>query len=67
MNLGLIGFGEVGKSFVKLLKIREELLDWIKLNYIIKSNGGIYNPEGLDIKSIIKIIYVPEFLWWSSG
>ena len=56
MNLGLIGFGEVGKSFVKLLKIREELLDGIKLNYIIKSNGGIYNPEGLDIKSIINHI-----------
>lgn len=30
MNLGLIGFGEVGKSFVKLIKIKEEILDGMK-------------------------------------
>ena len=56
MNLGLIGFGGVGKSFVKLLKIKEELLSEVKLNYIIKSNGGVYNPEGLDINYIIDYI-----------
>ena len=49
LNIALIGFGEVGKSFVKLLQIKKHLLPKnIKLKYIIKSNGGIYNKEGLN-------------------
>ena len=55
MNIALIGFGEVGKSFVKLLQIKKHLLPKnIKLKYIIKSNGGIYNKEGLNIDEIVK-------------
>ncbi|MFR1757536.1 MAG: hypothetical protein ACLSWA_11785, partial [Thomasclavelia spiroformis] len=55
MNIALIGFGEVGKSFVKLLQIKKHLLPKnIKLKYIIKSNGGIYNKEGLNISEIVK-------------
>lgn len=55
MNIALIGFGKVGKSFVKLLQIKKHLLPKnIKLKYIIKSNGGIYNKEGLNIDEIVK-------------
>ena len=55
LNIALIGFGEVGKSFVKLLQIKKHLLPKnIKLKYIIKSNGGIYNKEGLNIDEIVK-------------
>lgn len=56
MNIGLIGFGGVGKSFVKLLKLKKSLLKGCKLKYIIKSNGGVYNPQGLDIDEIINNI-----------
>lgn len=55
INIALIGFGEVGKSFVKLLQVKKDLLPKnTKLKYIIKSDGGIYNKDGLDIDEIIK-------------
>lgn len=55
INIALIGFGQVGKSFVKLLQIKKDLLPKnIKLKYIIKSDGGIYNKDGLNVDEIIK-------------
>ena len=54
-NIALIGFGEVGKSFIKLLQIKKDLLPKnTKLKYLIKRDGGIYNKDGLDIEEIIK-------------
>ena len=39
-NIALIGFGEVGKSFIKLLQIKKDLLPKnTKLKYIIKRDG----------------------------
>ena len=55
LNIALVGFGEVGKSFVKLLQIKKHLLPKnMKLKYIIKSNGGIYDKDGLNIDEIVK-------------
>ena len=61
MNIGLIGFGGVGKSFIKLLVEKEDTLKAKGLNinvkYIIKSNGGVYNKEGINHRSIISEDY----------
>ncbi len=47
MDIGIIGFGGVSKAFIKILIDKENYLkkkNWeIKVKYIIKSNGGIYN------------------------
>lgn len=56
MNIALIGFGGVGKSFIKLLKTKKDLTSELKLKYIIKSSGGIYNKEGLNIEEINEYI-----------
>lgn len=54
-NIALIGFGGVGKSFVKLLQIKRHILPKnLKLKYIIKSDGGVYNKDGLDIDEMVK-------------
>ena len=54
MDIGLIGFGGVGKAFVKLLIEKEDRLKEkglnLNLKYIIKSDGGIYNKEGIKLK-----------------
>lgn len=61
MNIGLIGFGGVGKSFIKLLIEKDENLKKrglsLKVKYIIKSDGGIYNKEGINLKYIVKEDY----------
>ena len=61
MDIGLIGFGGVGKAFIKLLVDKEDTLKAkglnINIKYIIKSNGGIYNKEGINLKSIIRENY----------
>lgn len=56
MNLGIIGFGGVGKAFIELIHSKSELISNFKLKYIIKSNGGLYNSEGLDIEEIYNYI-----------
>ncbi|MGL5314988.1 MAG: homoserine dehydrogenase [Peptostreptococcaceae bacterium] len=56
MNLGIIGFGGVGKAFIELIQSKRELISNLKLKYIIKSNGGLYNSEGLDIEEIYNYI-----------
>lgn len=57
MNIGLIGFGGVGKAFVKLLLDKKSKLhNDINLKYIINSKGGIYNREGIDIHEIIDLL-----------
>lgn len=61
MDIGLIGFGGVGKAFIKLLiekedKLKEKALN-LKVKYIIKSDGGIYKKEGINLKEIVKQDY----------
>ena len=55
-NIALIGFGAVGKSFAKLLKMKKDLLHDVNLKYIIKSDGGIYDENGLNIDELIEYI-----------
>lgn len=61
MDIGIIGFGGVGKAFIDLLIKKEEYLKKIGLNinikYIIKSNGGIYSSRGINLKDIINKNY----------
>lgn len=58
MRLAIIGYGGVGKAFLRLLNDKkEELLNEgieLKVKYIISSSGGVYAPEGLDIENSIK-------------
>lgn len=61
MNIGLIGFGGVGQALIKLLIDKESYLLQkynlkINVKYIIKSNGGIYNPSGINLSEILKFI-----------
>ena len=50
MKMGLIGYGSVGKLLIKL--IYERKLP-ITVKYILKSDGGILNKEGLNLGEII--------------
>ena len=61
MNIGIIGFGGVSKAFIKLLIEKEKNLKKkgleLKVKYIIKSNGGIYNKDGINLEEIITSDY----------
>lgn len=61
MNIGIIGFGGVSKAFIKLLIEKEKNLKKkgleLKIKYIIKSNGGIYNKDGINLEEIITADY----------
>ena len=61
MNIGIIGFGGVSKAFIKLLIEKEKNLKKkgleLKVKYIIKSNGGIYNKDGINLEEIITADY----------
>lgn len=60
MRIAIVGFGGVGKAFLKLLldKRQELLIEGIepKVKYIISSRGGIYNPKGIDILDLIDFL-----------
>ncbi|MBS6502712.1 MAG: homoserine dehydrogenase [Clostridium sp.] len=61
MDIAIIGFGGVSKALIKLLNDKKKYLynlgiD-IKVKYIIKSNGGIYNNLGINLKEIINNNY----------
>ena len=47
MKMGLIGYGSVGKALIKL--IYERKLP-IEIKYILKSDGGIFNKQGIKLK-----------------
>ena len=51
MKIGIIGFGGLGKAFVRLLE--ESELKY-KIIFILRKNGGIIDENGLDIYNIIK-------------
>ncbi|NMA48181.1 MAG: homoserine dehydrogenase [Tissierellia bacterium] len=58
MRIAVIGYGGVGRTFVELLQSKRlELLNDgldIQLNYIIGRIGGVYSPDGIDIKDFIE-------------
>lgn len=51
MNIGIIGYGGVGKALIRLLKEKDIPC---KVKYILKSDGALFNSKGLDIKKIIQ-------------
>ncbi|MDV4149300.1 homoserine dehydrogenase [Clostridium sp. AL.422] len=61
MNVGIIGFGGVSKAFINLLIEKEAYLKKrgleLKIKYIIKSNGGVYNTDGINLKDIVRNNY----------
>ncbi len=62
LNIGLIGFGNVGQGFVKVLNrsagwIRERHGLDIRLLYIADPvKGSVYSNEGLDLAELIKLV-----------
>ena len=50
MKMGLIGYGSVGKALIEL--IHEKKLP-IEVKYILKSDGGILNKDGLNLGEIV--------------
>lgn len=59
MRIGLIGYGGVGKAFIKLIvdkssTLKEEGLD-LEVIYIMNSKGGIYNPKGIDFNKLLAL------------
>ena len=66
MDIGIIGFGGVGKAFINLLIDKENKLKKnglnIKVKYIIKSDGGIYNKDGINLREVVEANYrIKEF------
>ncbi|WFA07762.1 homoserine dehydrogenase [Tissierella sp. Yu-01] len=58
MKIAIIGYGGVGKAFLKLvLEKTESLLNegiLPKVCYVISSKGGVYDPDGIDIEKFIE-------------
>lgn len=56
MKIALIGYGGVGKAFVRLLGDKNAYLQaqglHIQLNYIIDLAGGIYEPDGIGLAQL---------------
>lgn len=71
MNIGLIGFGGVGQALIKLLVEKKNYifekynLD-IKVKYIINSDGGIYESNGIDLEEVLGFINknIKEHISW---
>lgn len=55
MDIGVIGFGGVGKAFIELLIMKRDKIS-IKVKYIIKSDGGIYNSNGINLEELIEFL-----------
>ncbi|WP_297712265.1 homoserine dehydrogenase [Clostridium sp.] len=61
MDIGLIGFGGVGQAFIKLLVekknyVFEKYNLELKVKYIVKSDGGIYKSDGINLEELVKFI-----------
>ena len=76
MKIGLIGFGGVGQSLIKLLvKKRKYIFEKynldIKVKYIVKSDGGIYKANGIDLEELLEFINknksIKEHILWKSN
>ncbi|MGM8365985.1 homoserine dehydrogenase [Virgibacillus sp. W0181] len=67
MKLGLIGFGNVGQGLASILKDKKQLLEDSGIAPIIVAisdpiKGSIYNPEGLDIASLLETVQAGKSL-----
>ena len=76
MDIGLIGFGGVGKALIKLLieKRRYILKKYnleIRIKYILKSDGGLYESKGIDLAEVLEFIEhnrsIKEHLAWKDN
>ena len=56
MNIGIIGYGGVGKALVRLLNMQKEMLDAedlsVTVSYIVDYYGGIYAAKGIDLAAL---------------
>lgn len=76
MDIGLIVFGGVGQAFVKLLVEKKKYifekynLD-LKVKYILKSDGGIYESNGIDLEELAEFINkkksIKEHILWKEN
>lgn len=76
MEIGIIGFGGVGQSLINLLvKKRKYIFEKynldIKVKYIVKSDGGIYKANGIDLEELLEFINknksIKEHILWKSN
>ena len=60
MRIGIVGFGGVGKAFLNLIDNKATLLAeeniYLKVNYIVDIYGGVYNPNGINLKEFIQFL-----------
>src|SRR5665648_278174 len=60
MRIGVVGFGGVGRAFLKLIYDKKCLLEKeglnIQVNYIVDIYGGVYNKNGLDLPKFIDFL-----------
>lgn len=58
MKIGIVGFGSVGKAFIKLLINKREYLSnlgiKIEVNFVINSKSGVYDESGIDLESLLR-------------
>lgn len=58
--MAIIGFGGVGKAFLKLLQDKQEYLKNEGLepvvNYVMNSRGGIYKKDGININHFLEFV-----------
>ena len=76
MDIVLIGFGGVGQAFVTLLVEKKKYifekynLD-LKVKYILKSDGGIYESNGIDLEELAEFINkkksIKEHILWKEN
>ena len=71
MDIGLIGFGGVGQAFVKLLVEKKKYNLDLKVKYILKSDGGIYESNGIDLEELAEFINkkksIKEHILWKEN
>lgn len=57
MRIAVIGYGGVGRAFIKLINDKKDYLHreglQIQVNYVIGRNGGIYNSKGIDLINLV--------------
>lgn len=56
MNIGIVGYGGVAKAFIELINEKENSLEHLNIDikFILKSDGGIWSRDGLDINELCK-------------
>jgi homoserine dehydrogenase len=71
-KIGLIGFGNVGKAFIKLYSQysavwKEKYNLDASFHFILNSKGAVCNKKGLDIHSIIEATSLSNLSNWEEG